>query len=955
MRTVRSLPLAVGCILALAATLAAERSARAQEAPPPAEPVADEGGGAAADDATADLAADAPRCSGTGIEGVVRDAESGETLIEAPVVVVGRGRRSLTDYDGRFALDLPPGTYSLRSYYDLYQPTRVDDVVVTRGHCARVEITLSAETSMAEEVVIEVRAERGTAASQLRLRRETPAVQDGVSGDEIRRAPDSSAADAARRVVGVTIRDDYLYVRGLGGRYVTTLLNGVALPATDPDVPGVQLDIFPSSVLESLTIRKTFTPEVPGDWAGGLMNVSSQSFPNDFTLRLSGSFGVNTATSFQPVYGYRGGDTDALGFDDGTRAMPAAIAGSGGNLEEIGLSMDQVDALSLSLANTWSLQRRTAWPNFSLGGSVGDTIDVDGHLVGFLVMAGYRYSERAAPDVLRSVRIAGEGDEQVVSLREGLTQEGLERHVQLSALATVTVELTGGHDVTFNGLFSQNAEDFTGRVQGLSETAGAPIDAFRFAWLERTLVFGQLLGEHTGLPGGARLDWNGYLGLGERRQPDLRDMLYVIPGDEIPRWAPSSLSGTRFYSDLDDLTYGVGSNLTIPISTVTMRVGGLFRQTERALDARRFGWQSRAGSPPDCREQTPRLLFSAEEINRCTRLRELTRQSDGYDATQTTVAAYGSLEWRPLREVRIFGGVRAESFRQVVTSSTPFATQTPDATLSDTRRTDVDLMPSITGAIEVFPEMFVRASYAGTVARPQVRELAPFVFVDFIRRRAITGNPLLERTYVHQLDVRWEWFPSAAEVLAVSGFVKLFESPIESTITNEAGDITYQNIESAQNFGAEIEARTHLGHLTPELDWITLGANVTLVYSRAVLGEAVRRLSTSLERPLAGQAPWVINLALGLSPPDTNLSLNVYYNVFGERLEDVGQQGLPDVYRQPFHSLDAAISYSPTPEIRIQLTAANVLFQRLELTQGGFAVLGQNPGTTFSLGLGYSP
>lgn len=897
--------------------------------------------------ATTAEAQDAPRCSGTGVEGVVRDAETHETLIEAPVIVVGRGRRVLTDYDGRFAIDLPPGTYALRSYYDLYQPTRIDDVVVTRGECTEVVLELGSEASAGEEIVIEVRAERGTSASQLRMRRESTAVQDSLSSEEMRRAPDSTASEAVRRTVGVVTRDDYVYVRGLGGRYVVTTLNGVALPNTDPDVPGVQLDIFPSGLLESLSIRKTFTADVPGDWAGGLVDVSTQTFPTDFQLRAGLGFGVNTATSFQRTLGHRGGSLDFLGFDDGTRSMPAAAGGA----HVSDLSVEERDALSLEFPHTWGISRRTAWPNLSLSLSIGDTALVGGRRLGYLVMAGYRYAERPVPDTIRSVRLEGEGEDQRVTLREELSQEGVERVAQLSALAALSYELADDHTIGFTGLFSQNADDFIGRVTGFSESNGADIDSRRQSWVQRTLAYGQLLGTHARLPGDATFDWQLNLGYGERQQPDLRDISYVVLGDRRT-WAPGPGSGSRFYSDLDDITYGGGANLTIPIDTLRLRLGGLARQTERGLRVRRFGWAARPGSDPIGRTLPPDQLFSPELINVYNRIREYTRDDDSYDATQSLYAGYISGEWRPWQPLRVVAGVRVEGFRQVVDSAPPVGESSSE--VRGTRRTDVDVLPSVGVIAEIHDDMFVRASYAGTVARPQVRELAPFVFTDFVRRRTITGNPALERTFVHNFDLRWEWFPSASEVIAVSAFAKTFESPIEQTIVSSGGDLSFRNIAGAENYGVELEARMHFGHFADGMDWLTLGGNVALVYSRARLEGDQLRQASSAERPLAGQPPYIVNVQLGIAPPDTNLSFAVYYNVFGPRLEDVGLLGLPDVYLDPYHSLDLTVSWEPDPHLRVRLAAQNLLFQRRELRQGDFVVQGYDPGAQLSVSLGYS-
>lgn len=954
--------LALACVTSLC--VAAE--ARAQTAETPAEtPVETPAGAGDAADADAEaiaaaeeaeiaaaLAEDAPHCAGTGIEGVVRDAQTEETIIEAPVVVVGRGARTMTDYDGRYALDLPPGTYVLRSYYDLYEPARVENVVVHAGACTQADIELGVDTATGEEVVIEVRAESGSSASQLRMRRESPATQDAVSSEEMARAPDSSASDAARRVVGVSVRDDYLFVRGLGGRYVVTLMNGVLLPSTDPDVPGVQLDAFPTGLLESLTVRKTFTPEVPGDWAGGLMDITTQDFPSRFQVRAGITLGANTLTSFQTFIGATEGGLDFLGFDDGTRALPAAVP-RGSSIED--LTTPQQDQVSLSFHNDWLLGRRVALPNMSLNLSIGDTLDVGGHLLGYRLMVGYRHQDRPIPDLIRALRVDSDGmGGTIVTPRETLQQGGEQIATQLTTLGTLTYEIASGQRVTFNGLFSQNSDEFVGRVTGRSETVGLDIDGYRSSWTQRTLLFGQLLGEHHDILGRATFDWQLNLSHGGREQPDMHDLSYTIQPSGVGRFSASPTSGARFWSSLDDLTVGGGGNLTIPIDQLTVRIGGLVRYTDRGFDVRRIGWTSRPGAGAEGPLLPPDQLFSSTNVNTYLSIRDYTRPDDSYDAQQHSFAGYAMLDWRPIRELRFVGGTRVEAFRQIVVSADPLGAAPMGMPPPTTRRTDIDPMPSLGAIAEIAPEMFIRAGYAGTVARPQLRELAPFLFNDFIRRRAVSGNPDLHRTYIHNFDVRWEWFPSSSEVLAVSGFVKLFESPIESTIVNDDGDVTFRNIDGAENYGLELESRFHLGHIVPELDWISVGGNFALIYSQARLSDVQRSLATSAQRPLAGQAPYAINVSLGFAPPGTNVSWYAYYNVFGPRLEDVGQNGLPDVYRQPFHSVDVAIAWTPIPELSLRLTGQNVLFQRQELQQADIVVLGINPGTVFSLGVSVS-
>jgi hypothetical protein len=946
--------LAVACPAAAqtdpaAPVVAAPDGSPVAEAPVAETPVADavESPEAPTEAPPEEVVADpAPVRTGSGIDGVVVDTTTGETMIEAPVIVVGRGIRVLTDYDGNFSIDLPPGTYTLRSYYDYYEPIRVEDVVVERGARTTVQLSLPPEGGAeAEEVVIEVRAEAGTAASQLRIRRESAAAQDALSAEEMARAPDSTASDAARRAVGVTILDDYLYVRGLGGRYVGTLLNGVNVPNTDPDFPGVQLDIFPSGLLESLTIQKTYTPDMPGDWAGGVLDVATRDYPTDFTLRGTLSLGMNTDTTFRTVYGYEGSPTDMLGFDDGTRSIAAGIPDSRVEAGRNGVTEADSDGLSTLFPNRWALLNRLSLPNITGSLTLGDTVDVGGHLLGFLISVGYRYVEEPREALINTASISPTDP-----IRDALTTRSIRRRVQLGGLATATLELAEGHSLTTVGLFSQNGTDYTARSEGLSETDGGfPIRTTRFSWLERTLAFGQLLGHHEHVIGPLNLRWQLNASYGARSVPDMRDVLYRqnTRGDWV--WRDVSGSGERFYSSLGDTTFGGGIDLDVPIDTVTLRLGGLLRHGERNFDTRRFAWQYGSGIPSDGRLLSPQDLFDPARIGELTTLVERTRDDDSYDGFQDLAAGYLMAEWRPVSSLRLIGGSRLEGFRQVVISSSPFGSgnETPPST----HRTDLDPMPALAAVWEPVTGMFLRASYGGTVGRPQLRELAPFLFQDFTRRRNILGNPDLDRTYIHNFDLRWEWFPSAEDVISVSLFAKVLEAPIESVVVNDAGDVTFGNIAGADNLGAEFEARLNFGTLTPELSFLTFGGNLTLVYSRARLTPDQQMVATNAERPLAGQAPFAINVSLGIEPPDTGLSFWIYYNVLGPRLEDVGRLMLPDTYRQPQHLLDLTVAWEIDPHVSLRATASNLLHPPIDLTVGEVLLQQVQPGTTVTVGL----
>jgi outer membrane receptor protein involved in Fe transport len=250
--------------------------------------------------------------------------------------------------------------------------------------------------------------------------------------------------------------------------------------------------------------------------------------------------------------------------------------------------------------------------------------------------------------------------------------------------------------------------------------------------------------------------------------------------------------------------------------------------------------------------------------------------------------------------------------------------------------------------------MQARLSYGGTVARPQIRELVPYLFADFARQRTIQGNPLIGRTFIHNLDLRWEWFFGNEDVLAATVFYKYFRDPIEQVVLDRNGNITFENVDAAQNVGGEVEARMSFGRFHRSLDWLSMGANLTLVYSRVRLNDEQRASATSAERPLAGQSPYVANLSLGFSPGDTGVTAALYYNVFGRRIVDVGRLGLPDTYEQPFHSLDLMISYEPIEHLQLRFTARNLLYRSVVLEQGGIEVRRYRPGISLGIKLSYS-
>jgi hypothetical protein len=355
-----------------------------------------------------------PPPAGKGVVwGVVKSKNSGDTILEAIISVIGRKEYSTTDVDGRYRLELPPGTYQLRVVYELHKPARIKNVVVTAGKINKVDVTLQPDETAVEEVTaIEAEAERASAATQLMLRKNAAQASDSIGAQDIAKTPDRNAAEAVKRVVGTTVVDGrYIFVRGLGDRYTNSLLNGSPLPSPEPDRQAVPLDMFPTLVLSDLTISKTFVPDMPGDFAGGSLNIHTRDLPNKFLFQVNGGLGFNTVSTFGHRLTYPGGKTDWLGIDDGARKLPADVPGT--RLVEINPNGTRNDLTPVgkSINRQMGTERTFNLPNGSLSTVAGDSFKLGGQRVlGYIIGGTYsRRFQKRTDEIIRTYRVSDDG------------------------------------------------------------------------------------------------------------------------------------------------------------------------------------------------------------------------------------------------------------------------------------------------------------------------------------------------------------------------------------------------------------------------------------------------------------------------------------------------------------------------------------------------------------------
>ncbi len=937
------------CISILTATLCLPRAARAQDATPETDTsapgVAEEAPSDAVEEAPVEVPTvdpSKPPARGKGaVWGVVRSRKGDETLLEAVVTVIGRKDYAQSDVEGRYRLELPPGTYQLRVQYELHRPARVKNVRVAAGKIARIDVVLDPDEMAVEEVTaVEAEVERASAATQLFLRKNAAQASDSIGAQDIARTPDRNAADAVKRVVGTTVVDGrYIFVRGLGDRYTNSLLNGSPLPSPEPDRQAVPLDMFPTLVLSDLTVSKTFTPDMPGDFAGGSLNIHTRDLPNKFLFQSTLGLGFNTESTFGKRLGYPGGSLDWLGMDDGSRKLPSEVPRDRvTRLRPDGTLNPDIANIGKAINGPMETERVFDLPNGTASVVVGDSFKLGKQRVlGYVAGASYsRRFQKRNDEIIRTYGVDPNKPGELIRFNDYRGETGIDT-VTWSALGTVSYAFDNDHKLALTGLYSRSAEKEGRLITGFNEEQNNDIRDERIRFVNRALQYTQLRGEHRFRTlNSAQLTWAGLWSRATLSDPDLRETVYVNDPQTGYSYRESTQSGQHFYAAQGETTRSGGFDWLQPLGKgekpTAIKAGGLVTLRGRSFNARRFRFLRN----PSVRDlapfrQAPNQLFTDENVGTLLELEEWTRPTDSYAAKYDVLAGYVMADVAVLPRLRVVVGERIERSTQTIDSFDPFA---KDARVQS-RLAKTDLLPSANAIVKVTDTTNVRLTATRTVARPQLRELAPFIFSDFLGAREVLGNPELDRTNITNLDARFEIFPRVSEVIAVSVFHKRFEKPIEPfIIPTSRGVLSFQNAKGAVNTGVELEARKGLDFVSSAAKDFSVLANLTLVHSRVELDEAAGGIQTSKERPLAGQSPYVVNLALDWANEPTKIRARALYNVQGARVAQVGQNGLPDTYEQPRHLVDLSIAKGFGDHVDTKLTIENIFDAPVKFTQG---------------------
>lgn len=816
-------------------------------------------------------------------------------------------------------------------------------------------------------------------------KRATSEIANVLDAEAFSLAGDGDIGTALQRLPGLSlVGGKYVYVRGLGERYSSTLLNNSGVPSPEPLRKVVPLDIFPTSIIESVLVQKTFSPEYPAEFGGGVIDLRTKAVPDDFVLEVGISGQYNSEATGETGLSYDGSGSEIFGFGGSLRDIPDEI------LQDVtleSLTEEERAAAGRALPNIWSIDEEPLYPGAGFNFLVGNRWDVGTESAfGFFAAVDYDVNTRHREGVRRIVvtsdagpvirsnfapEVCETGEFENVDIDGcGLRQTNLD--VALNGLLSFGYEFNSNHSVSYTGAVLRQSTKRSLIEKGIFPLEEDIRTRSTIDWIESQVWTNQLSGEHfVNLFGESEtfqqteINWRANISRSDRDVPLRRNTVYefdVNLGTDLILARPDS--NTTIYNALDEETREFGFDIVQPAYIADLPIdfigGFTYADKDRSFGLVRYNFDIPRGVSRELRSLAPEIIFGPANIGPGQiRLVEIFDASDFYTATFENVQGYLGADVELSAKARLAFGVRYEDSEQIVDTAERI-------TLEPLRITQVGefWLPSATFTYEIVENMQVRLAFSQTVNRPDMRELSTARFVDDERNLPVEGNPELRIAEIDNYDARFEWYFASGESLTVGAFYKKFTNPIEqsSRAFGEGRLLTYVNGESAELMGIEVEVEKIL-FFQDWFGWDWLGtremfvkANGSYIDAETRTAEADLGIVTNAVRPFQGQSEWLANLQFGWRDYDRGENLAVVLNYTGRRLALVGVFENPDEFETPPIMLNVAYSKEiPIGEslLELSLEANNLLGDEIRFSQNGVVTEGYELGRTFSLGLTY--
>ena len=881
------------------------------------------------------------------IKGLIQESIKKEAVQGATVTLIGENKVEISGTKGEFAFTgLTPGVYSISIKLYGFLNRQVDSIRVGLDETKNIGVIFlqeKTETKKGHKVIY--RKPQTTVAAGVKDQQKSETITNVITSASIAKSNDGDAAKVAARVPGVTLMENrFIMLRGLSQRYNSVQINNINAPSTEVDKRAFSFDLVPSNMLDKMSIYKSPSSDLAGDFAGGVIKLLTKSEIEKNFVSYSLGVGFRLNTTFSSHLNNNVSATDYFGFDNGSRALPSAFPSS-----LAAMSSSQNIAYGKMFNNNYALSNFRSPLDFGAGFGFGQNIKFKKEKyssMSLYTVNNFSYSTSYQFSQMKRYRYQNDPTNYVQQMFN-YTDDNLSIESKFNLLSNWIFRVNSKSTFTFKNIYNQIGENETTIRTGVNPTE-RPNDEWKnysFHYTARSMYFGQFEGNHKIGKDDKLVYTLGYSNI-KRNEPDFRRFRTVRAANANSAYTlvdpPSAnlFDAARFFSDLKENTYAVNVNYETKfdskfdsINGITLRFGTYAENKSRTFAARWFGFVY-SGNPALKNDflQTPiDQIFSSENINSTSGLKpsEGTNPSDKYTAQNNLICAYVNSSI-PFNKFNVNLGVRTEYFQQGLKSAIG---QDP----VNINLTNLNILPSFNAAyyFDKKKKNQMRLAYGKTVNRPEFRELAPFVYYDFMYDVNIVGNPDLKICTIDNLDLRFENYPSSSETFSLGVFYKRFVNPIENFVQPIGLSQQFQlkNALSASNMGAELEFRKSFENSTQnkQLKRLSFLINASYIISKVDLGDD-KTLSQARTRPLQGQSPYIFNVALQYKT-DSGLSVNVAYNIYGKRIVYVGNNIFPTVYEMPRHSLDLTITKEISKRISIKFGVSDILNYKNRLWQ----------------------
>ncbi|MDY7396506.1 TonB-dependent receptor [Aureibaculum sp. 2210JD6-5] len=905
------------------------------------------------------------------LTGTIKDGEINDVLPFATVLIKDSDKGTTSDFEGIYTLELEAGTYTVVFKFLGFETVEVTGVILNADDVTTLDITLKEASGTLDEVVITAETAQNTEASVLNIQRRSVNLLDGISSQNFKKLGASDLANAVKSVPGVSIQGGkYVYVRGLGDRYTKTILNGVDIPGLDPDRNTIQMDIFPTNIIDNIIVVKSATADMPADFTGGIVDIVTKEFPvkKEFSLSVSGTY--NSNMHFKNNYlSYKGGATDFLGYDDGKRALPISP------YQPIPNTFDNnpfLTEITKRFDPTLGAKESNSTMDYSIGFTAGNQYKIGkkDNRLGYIASLSYKNETNFYEDAENNF-YRKDPNTSNIEMPLSKSQKGNlgEKNVVLSGLVGLSFK-TELSKYKINVMRIQNGESSAGEFdQLLNEGDFAPAKKHSLAYTERSITNGLLSGTHTNNDASWKTEWNLASTLSTIYDKDIRattfrleeDGSFSIPQNSEPRRIWRGLEEENHVGKLD-----ITRKYNLFKKDAKLKVGayGSYKQRTYNIYTFRIGIAGPSGFNGNANAilADENLWTTSNQEGSFIRNTSVVDPVNIFESNQINIAGYISNEFNLGEKLKTILGIRVENFMLNYTGQN----SQKEVLNNESIINKLDLFPSVNFIYALTDNKNVRLSYARTTARPSFKEASNAEIFDALSDITYIGNIDLKPTYINNIDLRYEVFGDNSQLFAVSGFYKSFTDPIELTYYQSALDnFTPQNLGKANVLGAEIELRKNLGFLSSSLENFRFNLNASIIQSKLEMGNDEFTLRQNTARPgesvndtreLQGQSPYLINAGLDYNNDNIGLQTGLFYNVQGKTLEVVGGAN-PDVFTMPYNSLNFTLNKTLGKEKNANLTfkITNLLGAEKESIYQSYKAQDQifskrNPGTSFSLG-----